>query len=50
MEKQEFVAKRINKLREKMQQENIQAVIIEKPENVMITKNLQVKIFLIKHF
>lgn len=39
MEKQEFVTKRIDKLREKMQQENMQAVIIEKPENVMYFSN-----------
>ena len=39
MERREFVVRRIEKLREKMQQENIQAVIIEKPENVMYFSN-----------
>ena len=39
MDKKEFVKKRIENLRSIMQKQNLQAVIVEKPENVMYFSN-----------
>ena len=39
MNKKAFVQERIKKLRAKMQAENIQAIVVEKPENVMYYSN-----------